>query len=121
VQSLGRPFEVALASDAEREDVMARWRAQQAEVEARVRQQAEAQRLQEAERVAAEHEAAARMTAHTPARPAAFSFGVEYRYPTEYEVVPYIVRLVDGRYLTQAIVVPTRFRTRIVGHSLETY
>ncbi|MFZ4397851.1 MAG: hypothetical protein ACOYOU_19750, partial [Kiritimatiellia bacterium] len=117
-------FEAPWASDAERDAVMQLWRARQEQAEARIREEAEAYRTREAARVAAEHEAAERraaerIAARAPQQPAHFFFGSEYRYPVEYDAVPCVMRLPDGSTRTQYVVVPTRFETRAVGHSID--
>ena len=122
-------FEVPLVSDAERDAVMQLWHARQQQAEARIREEAEAYRAREVERVAAEHEAAERRAAErlaaerlavrAPQQPAHFFFGTEYRYPVEYDAVPCVMRLPDGSDRTQYVVVPTRFETRAIGHSIE--
>jgi hypothetical protein len=112
-------FEVSLASDAERDAVMQLWRARREQVEARIREEAEAYRAREAARVAAEHEAAERMAARAPQQPAHVFFGADYRYPVEYDAVPCVIRLPDGSSRTQYVVMPTRFETRTIGYSVE--
>jgi hypothetical protein len=117
-------FAVALASDAERDAVMQLWRACREQAEARIREEAEAYRAREAARVAAEHAAeerlaAARLPARAPQQPARFFYGADYRYPVEYDAVPCVMRLPDGSYRTRYVVMPTRFETRAVGHSIE--
>jgi hypothetical protein len=117
-------FEVPLVSDAERDAVMQLWHARQQQAEARIREEAEAYRVREAARVAAEHEsaerrAAARLAARAPQQPAHFFFGTEYRYPIEYDAVPCVMRLPDGSTRTRYVVMPTRFETRAIGHSID--
>lgn len=54
-----------------------------------------------------------RLAGRTPTG-ATFSFGTEYRYPVEYEVVPRWIYHA-GRHVYSPIVVPTRFETRHHG------
>ncbi len=117
-------FAAPWASDAERDAVMQLWHARREQAEARIREEAEAYRAREAARVAAEHEAAERRTAERlavrpPQQPSHVFFGTEYRYPIEYDAVPCVMRLPDGSTRTQYVVMPTRFETRTIGHSID--
>jgi hypothetical protein len=101
-------------TDAERQTIMSAWRerkeraAEQARVAAEEREQAW-ERQEEARRVRYQQQAS------RPKQPAGVFFGTEYRYPTEYEVIPFTTRSASGSYNHQAIVVPRRFETRSVG------
>ncbi len=125
VRADGQAFDVPLVSGAERQTVMDVWRSRQEQADAQARALADEQQRQKAERIAAEnaHAAAATTaaTAHAPQQAARFSFGYEYRYPTEYEVLQYTTRTPNGSLRAQTIVVPTQFGTRSVGISHEVH
>ncbi len=120
VQAAGQTFDVTLASDSERQAVMTVWRTRQEQAEAQSRVLAEARARRKAETAAAEARAAAAApVVLAPQQPARFSYVTEYRYPTEYEVVPILARSPDGTQRTRAIIVPTQFGTRVLGTSHE--
>lgn len=113
--------EVAQASDAERQAVQGLWRARQEQADAAdAHARAEAQQRQQAARAAADARAAAvAPVVHAPQAVSRITFGTEYRYPTEYEVVPFVTRMPNGSLRHQTIVAPTRFDTRSFGISQE--
>lgn len=119
----GRECALPLASDDERQAMLDLWqtRRQQAEEAqaARVAEQAAEQQRQRDAAAASQAAAVASLTRRDDIQPSPvqYSFGSEYRYPVEYEVLPYSVLLPNGRMGTRAIVIPRRFDTRQMGMS----
>lgn len=120
VRTADRIFDVPQVTDHERQTVLNVWRLLQQQAEARTLAQTEAQQRKMDDRAAAEARAAAQVSVtHSPQQSSRFSFSTEYRYPIEYEVLPFTMRMSDGSMRNQVVVVPTRFGTRSAGISHE--
>jgi hypothetical protein len=113
--------DIAWATDHERTAVQSLWEEQrrQDEVDAALQKQRVAERQEEDVLPIREP---LRIPDRKPAfsqqsrmRSSSQSFGVEYSYPIEYEVIPVWVRLPNGRTSLKPIALPTRFARRKTG------
>jgi len=117
---------VPRASSKERETLRAAWTRRKARAARLARRRAEERKEEtEAERVAdilANPQLVRRPVAVerpvsvlAPARGARMFAGTEYRYPTDYEVIPMVGTTKSGDPVFRAVVVPRRFETRTTG------
>jgi hypothetical protein len=113
--------DIAWATDNERAAVQSLWEEQrrQDEVDAALQEQRVAERqeedvlpIREPLRIQDKQPA---FSPQSRLRSSSQSFGVEYSYPIEYEVIPVWVRLPNGRTSLKPIALPTRFARRKTG------
>jgi hypothetical protein len=115
----GAPTRLPAISGTERTALRQLWEDRRREREETLKQ-AEEERRKQKEAEAAREVARALREARPPARrprpaqPRHF-FGTEIRYPVEFEVIPVFARNAAGGVSRQAIVVPKRFESRMVG------
>ena len=107
-------------SEEERKDLVELWnRIARERDESRTR--AIEQDIQEREAALAEvrsRQAANPFQAITPREKSGASFGTEFRYPVEFQVVPPVLD-VRGKEITPGFAVPSRFETRMIGSKIE--
>ena len=112
VSSPGGTNILSVITDPEREELTALWKANQASAKSTQGiPSPPAEAATEARRPLPE----ARAPAAVRTMRTRMSVGTEFRYPSEFEVIPVVSRDANGRITTRALVVPRRFTTRSTG------
>lgn len=116
----GTEHTVPVISEEEKEKLTQLWEKCRRQREERLKVEAEKRKADSEKQVVfpAQHEDRPPSRVVEVRRPAKFFFGTEYRYPTEYEVIPVAVRTASGTLVYKPIVVPKRFATGTTGISI---